>query len=139
MRELRSAFAEAGLSPGNRVASVLPNGPEAELGVSVFRDPKKIFFLRVPFGFPKKRHKTRYPQKYTLTQEIRFSAGNRRLPAFSWAPRSVGFASGLWTRSSPRRREAEVAMGCRTFGDPILGWTSIHLPPILMFTRGTGF
>ncbi|CAJ1371715.1 unnamed protein product [Effrenium voratum] len=29
VRELRSAFAEAGLSPGDRVASVLPNGPEA--------------------------------------------------------------------------------------------------------------
>ena len=27
----------------------------------------------------------------------------------------------------------------RTYGDPILGWMNIHLPPILMFSRGTGF
>ena len=24
------------------------------------------------------------------------------------------------------------------YGDPILRWMNIHLPPILMFTRGTG-
>ena len=27
-----------------------------------------------------------------------------------------------------------VAMGI-TYGDPILGWMNIHMPPILMFTR----
>ena len=31
-----------------------------------------------------------------------------------------------------------MAMGCITYGDPILGWMNIHLPPILMFIRGTG-
>ena len=31
---------------------------------------------------------------------------------------------------------AHMAIGCITYGNPILGWMNIHLPPILMFTRG---
>ena len=42
-----------------------------------------------------------------------------------WDPKTVLITTAIWPWG--------ISYG------PILGWMNIHLPPILMFTRGTGF
>ena len=56
-------------------------------------------------------------------------------PLMGLVPGTILYLLGDIYASCPAAGRQKWLWGI-TYGDPILGWMSIHLPPILMFTRG---